>query len=125
MPPQMTSTAYGQGAKNALACGAGFLVMWLLIGEAIWQATGRPISDSFAIAFALLWGVVFMGFLAGWLFGRRAGGSKCGRTASGRIGVFSDGARSNRTVGQRTPRCWSRQEALFAFSVERCLFRLN
>ncbi len=74
MPPQMTSTAYRQGAKNALVCGAGVLVMWLLIGGAIWQTTGKPISESFGIAFALLLGFSSVWFLAAWFHGRQAGG---------------------------------------------------
>jgi hypothetical protein len=48
--------------------------MWLLIGGAIWQVTGKPISESFGIAFALLWGFVFVWFLATWLLSRQAGG---------------------------------------------------
>jgi hypothetical protein len=48
--------------------------VWFLIGEAIWQATGKPISESFGIAFALLWGFVFVWFLATWLLGRQASG---------------------------------------------------
>ena len=76
MPPQMTSTAYGQGAKNALACGAGFLVIWLLTGGAIWQATGKPIFESFGLGFGLLWGFVFVWFVATWLYGRQSVGRR-------------------------------------------------
>lgn len=74
MPPQMTSTAYRQGVKNALACGAGLLVMWLLIVGTIWQTTGNSTSESFGIAFALLSGLVLVWFLAALLHDRQAGG---------------------------------------------------
>lgn len=74
MPSQMTSTAYRQSVKNALAGFAGLLVMWLLIGGTIWQATGTSFSESFGIAFVLLLGSAFVWFLAAWLHGRQAGG---------------------------------------------------
>jgi hypothetical protein len=77
-PTQMTSTAYRQGVKNALACLAGLLVMWLLIGGTIWRATGTSLSfgESFGIAFASLWAFLFAWFLAAWLYGRQTRGHR-------------------------------------------------
>jgi hypothetical protein len=74
MPQQMTSTAYKQGIKNALVCGIGFLTIWLLAVGVVWLATGKHIGESFGIAFALLWGIIFIWFLAAWIYGRQAAG---------------------------------------------------
>jgi hypothetical protein len=74
MPSRMTATAYWQGVKNALVCGAGILVTWLLIVGAVSLATGTPFRSSYGIAFAVLWGFVFLWFLAAWLYGRQAAG---------------------------------------------------
>ena len=85
---QMTATAYRLGAKNALACGVGVLVVWLLVWGIVWRATGKTIGESFGIAFALLFGVVFVWFLAGWLYGRQAAGQvllDCGPHPSRRL----------------------------------------
>jgi hypothetical protein len=74
VPSQMTSTAYRQGARNAIACTTGFLVMWFLIGGAIRHFTGIPVIQSFAISFGLLLGLALMGFMAGSIYGGLAGG---------------------------------------------------
>ncbi len=74
MPPRMTSTAWGQGAKNALICGVGFLVVWVSLAVVLWLVLAPSIVDSFGIAFAVLWGLTFIVFLGTWLYGRNSGG---------------------------------------------------
>ena len=94
MPPKMTSTAYGQGVKNALVCGIGFLAVWLVAGGAVWQMTGRSLAASFGLGFALLWGLVFAWFVAAWLYGRQAGGRvllDCGPTPSRKLFLVNAG----------------------------------
>lgn len=67
-PARMTATAYGQGLKNALVCGTGLLIVWLLGGVAIRFGTGKPVRESFGIAFAPIWAVVFLWFFGAWLY---------------------------------------------------------
>ncbi len=74
MPAQMTPTAWGQGLKNALICGIGVLAVWCAIAAAISLILHRPIFDCFGVAFAVLWGVILLAFLATWLYGRTAAG---------------------------------------------------
>jgi hypothetical protein len=70
----MTATAWSQGIKNALICGIGVLVSWCFIAFAVWQIFGQPLLDSFGVAFAVLWGLVFVVFLGTWLHGRTTAG---------------------------------------------------
>lgn len=74
MPAQMTPTAWGQGVKNALICGAAVLVLSALGAALVLIFLEQPIFYSFVIAFAVLWGLVALAFLGTWLYGRGAGG---------------------------------------------------
>jgi hypothetical protein len=74
MPARMTATAYGQGVKNALACGAGLLSVCALGGLAIWLVTGMPFHESFGVAFGVILVLVFAWFFVAWLYGRNFGG---------------------------------------------------
>ncbi|MCY2990437.1 MAG: hypothetical protein NTY19_21550 [Planctomycetota bacterium] len=74
MSPQMTSTAWNQGAKNALLCAVGFLLAWLSLAVVFLLATGQSLSASFALAFAVLWCLIFLAFVWTWLYGRRSAG---------------------------------------------------
>jgi hypothetical protein len=74
MPPRMTTTAWRQGAKNALVCGVGFLVVWLALAAVLRWESGQGILDSCRLAFAVLWGLIFLVFLGTWLYGRNSGG---------------------------------------------------
>jgi hypothetical protein len=74
MPPQVTSTSYRQGVKIGLAVGLGYLVIWLSIGGAIWQATQRPFIESIGLGFVVIWGFVSLWLVAYWLFGRQGSG---------------------------------------------------
>jgi hypothetical protein len=49
-------------------------VVWPLAGGIVWRATGITIGESFGIAFALLFGFVFVWYLAAWLYGRQTAG---------------------------------------------------
>ena len=76
VPARMTLTAYGQGIKNALVCGAALLAVWLLTAGATSLVADKPIQEgAFGwLAFGLLWGLALLWFLATWLYGRQAGG---------------------------------------------------
>ncbi len=74
MPARMTPTAWGRGATNALICGLICLVCWLLVAVLISSVFHRSLSDSSWLAFAILWGLIFLLFLGTWLFGLNAGG---------------------------------------------------
>ena len=74
MPARMTATAYGQGVKNALVCGAGLLSVCALGGVAIWLITGRPFRESFGIAFGVILVLVFAWVFVAWCYDRNSGG---------------------------------------------------
>ena len=74
MPAQMTPTAWGQGLKNALLCGLGVLVFWGAIAAAISLIFDQALFDSFGLAFAVLWSLIWLAFLGTWLYGRTAAG---------------------------------------------------
>jgi len=74
MPAQMTLTAWGQGIKNALICGMGFLVSWCAIAAAISLIFDQPRVESSCLAFAGLWSLVWLAFLISWLHGRSVAG---------------------------------------------------
>jgi len=74
MPPRMTATAWAQGAKNALICGVGLLIVWLPLAVVLWLISGQGILESFGLAWALLSGLIFLVFLGTWLYGRNTGG---------------------------------------------------
>jgi hypothetical protein len=74
MPAQMTSTAWGQGVKNALICGIAMLVIWCIITAAVVSIFEQPVSRSFGVSGAALCGLAWLVFLGTWLYGRSAGG---------------------------------------------------
>ena len=74
MPARMTPTAWGRGATNALICGFIFIVCWALVAVLISSVSHHSLSDSFWLAFAILWGLIFLLFLGTWLYGLYAGG---------------------------------------------------
>lgn len=74
MSVQMTTTAWKQGAKNAAVCAVGIVLVWLLTTAGVWVATGKPLWESLALAFGVLWGCVFVLFLATWMYHRQRGG---------------------------------------------------
>jgi hypothetical protein len=74
MTARMTETAYGQGVKNALVCGAGLLSVCALGGLAIWLVTERPFRESCGFAFGVILVLVFAWFFVAWLYGRNSGG---------------------------------------------------
>ncbi len=70
-PARITmTTAYGQGVKNVLV----LVVPWLLGGLAISFASGKPFSESCAIAFAAMLELAFLWFFGAVLYGRSSGG---------------------------------------------------
>jgi hypothetical protein len=74
MPARMTATAVGRGATNAMIWGTIFLVSWLLAAELISFVWHQPLTESFWLAWVVLWGPVFLLFLWTWLYGLNAGG---------------------------------------------------
>jgi hypothetical protein len=74
MPARMTPTAWGRGSANALICGFIFLVCLLLVAVLISSVSHHSLSDSFWLAFAILWVPIFLLFLGTWLYGLKAGG---------------------------------------------------
>jgi hypothetical protein len=74
MPPRMTATAWAQGAKNALVCGGGVLLVWLGIAVVISWGFDQSIPVSFGFAFAVLWCTSFLVWLVTWLYGLNSGG---------------------------------------------------
>ena len=77
-PPQvttrMTSTAWSQGATNALICGVQVLLAWLGLAFIISFALKQSFAASLKPSFLALWGLVFLAFLASWIHGRRVRG---------------------------------------------------
>ena len=71
MHPQTTWMAGRKGVRNPLA---GVAILLVVIGATIWQASHTSSGESLRIVFALLWGILFVRFLAAWLYGRQAGG---------------------------------------------------
>lgn len=74
MPAQMTPTAWGQGFKNVLICGTSFLAVWCATAAVISLTLDQPLFESSGLAFAVLWGLVFLAFLGVWRYGRTAAG---------------------------------------------------
>jgi hypothetical protein len=70
----MTPTAWGRGIVNALTCGVIFFGFWLLLAEVISSISHRSLADSFWVAFAVLWALLFVLFLGTWAYGLRTGG---------------------------------------------------
>jgi hypothetical protein len=70
----MTPTAWRRGSVNGLICGVIFFGFWLLVAELISLITHRPRAESWWIAFAVLWGLLFLLFLGTLAYGLRTGG---------------------------------------------------
>lgn len=74
MAEGMTKTAAAQGAKNALICTVGMVIVLLAMTSMVAVVTGKSILESFVVASVGLWVVVFLGFLGVWIVGRQARG---------------------------------------------------
>ena len=74
MPTQMTSTAWGQGAKNALIVGTAMLVVWCALTAAVVLIFQQPIIRSFGLSGAALCALSLLAFWATWLYGRSVAG---------------------------------------------------
>ena len=74
MPAQMTSTAWSQGAKNALIVGTAMLVVWCIITAAVVLIFKQAVFRSFGLSGAALCALALLVFLASWLYGRSVGG---------------------------------------------------
>lgn len=66
----MTSTAWSQGAKNALICGILLLLAWLALGFIISLALKQSFAVSFIPSFLTIWCLTFLAFLGSWIYGR-------------------------------------------------------
>ncbi len=74
MPAQMTSTAWGQGAKNALIMIPTIFVAWCIITAAIVLIFEQPILGTFGVSGAAIFLLAQLVFFGTWLYGRSAGG---------------------------------------------------
>jgi hypothetical protein len=74
MPAKMTSTAWEQGFKNMLICGAGVLVAYAITIAVVSLAFHKSAGDAYYIAAAVLCAFAFLAFLAGWIYGRATAG---------------------------------------------------
>jgi hypothetical protein len=70
MPAQMTSTAWGQGARNALIVGTAMLVVWCIFTAAVVWVFKQPIFRTLGVSGAALCLLALSFFLASWLYGR-------------------------------------------------------
>ena len=70
----MTSTAFGQGARNALICGAVVAVVSFALAAVLSLILGRTIADCWGLSFALLCTAAFSVVVAQWLYGRKTAG---------------------------------------------------
>jgi hypothetical protein len=88
----MTSTAWNQGATNALICGVGGLAVWVLAAVLLWLVLGQGIFASAGIAFAVLWTVIFLVSIGTWLYGRSTAGQvllDCGPHPTRKLLLFN------------------------------------
>lgn len=60
--------------KYALICGICILALWLLCANLLSFVSGSPINESYATAYATLFGSFVFWLLAAWIYGRQAGG---------------------------------------------------
>jgi hypothetical protein len=70
----MTSTALGQGARNALICGAVVVVVSFALAAALSLILGRTIAGCWRLSFAWIWAATFVTCTATWLYGRKVAG---------------------------------------------------
>lgn len=70
----MTTTAWRQGARNALICGLGVALAWLLLAILFSIILRQGVTESSRIAFSVLWAVTFLVFLGTWLYSRLSRG---------------------------------------------------
>jgi hypothetical protein len=75
MPAQMTSTAWGQGVKNALIMMAALLVVGCIITAAVHLIFQQPIFRSAGIAWGAICVLALLAFLGSWLHGRSVRGN--------------------------------------------------
>src|SRR5688572_7072585 len=67
---RMTSTAWRQGAINALLCGVGVLLAWLVVAFVFSWALGRGFGASSKLSFLAVWALAFLAFMVSWIYGR-------------------------------------------------------
>jgi hypothetical protein len=74
MPAQMTSTAWGQGVKNALTIGTAMLVVWGIITAAVVMIFEQPIFRTIGVSGAAIVLLAQLVFFATWFYGRSVAG---------------------------------------------------
>jgi hypothetical protein len=74
MPAQMTSTAWGQGVKNASMMMAAMLVVFSITTAAVMLIFQQPLFRSLGVSGGVLCVLALLLFWGTWLYGRNAGG---------------------------------------------------
>ena len=75
MPAKMTSAAWGRGAKNALICLVVLVAFLGVLAFAISAVFQQSVGESWWMALATSWALVFAIFVFSWLYGKNRGGA--------------------------------------------------
>lgn len=75
MAKRLPTPVRRQGGRNALVCGVGVLGVWGLLALGIWGIFKQPLRDSFVLGFGVLWVLIFVAFIFGWLHAKSVAGS--------------------------------------------------
>ncbi len=70
----MTTTAWRQGAMNALICGIGVALASVALAIVFSVVLRQSVAQSFRIAFSVVWAVTLLAFLITWLYSRLSRG---------------------------------------------------
>ena len=71
----MTAAAWNRGLKNALICAVSVFALVGVLALAISAIFQQPIRDSFGVAFAIFWILIFAVFVFSWLYSMNVSGS--------------------------------------------------
>lgn len=92
MPSGKLSIAPQRGWMHLLVCFLTMIVVVSVLAFGLSAIAGRPIRESFSIAFALVWSIIFVVFVSTYLMGRRNRGAillDCGRHPARALCLFN------------------------------------